>query len=124
VWGVKYASAIDLWKKTVTLQLNARYNAPSVTAQGTMQPRGSVEISGEKTFKDGKWGVGMRVSDVFNTQGFVFDVEQPTISQSSEFKWLTRRVYVSLRYKFGRTDFTDRKKASDQPAGGGGGFDF
>lgn len=125
MWGMKYASAIDLWKKTLTLQVNARYNAPNVTAQGRMQPRGSVEFSAEKTFRDGKWGVGMRVSDIFNTQGFVMVVDQPTVYQESSMKWLTRRVYVSLRYKFGRTDFTDRKKATDQPAGGGGGgFDF
>jgi outer membrane receptor protein involved in Fe transport len=123
VWGMKYSTAVDLWKKTLTLQINGRYSAPSVTAQGRMQPRGSVEFSAEKTFKEGKWGVGMRVSDIFNTQGFNFVVEQQTITQSSEFKWLTRRFYVSLRYKFGRNDFTDRKKPADQQNGGGG-FDF
>jgi outer membrane receptor protein involved in Fe transport len=124
VWGMKYASSLDLWKKTLTLQVNGRYNAPSVTAQGRMQPRGSVEFSAEKTFKEGKWGVGMRVSDIFNTQGFQFEVEQPAIVQSSEFKWLTRRFYLTLRYKFGRNDFTDRKKTGEQPGNGGGGFDF
>jgi outer membrane receptor protein involved in Fe transport len=123
IWGMKYSSSVELWKRTLTLQVNGRYNAPSITAQGRMQPRGSVEFSAEKSFKEGKWAVGMRVSDIFNTQGFYFVVEQPTITQSSEFKWLTRRFYVSLRYKFGRSDFTDRKKPGDQQ-GGGGGFDF
>lgn len=124
VWGLKYASSIELWKRTLTLQINGRYAAPAVTAQGRMQPRGSVEFSAEKTFAEGKWGVGMRVSDIFNTQGFRFVVEQPGIEQSSEFKWLTRRVYVSLRYKFGRNDFRDMKKGNDTQNGGGGGFDF
>lgn len=124
VWGFKYATSVELWKKTLTIQVNGRYNAPSVTAQGRMQPRGSVEFSAEKTFQEGKWGVGMRVSDVFNTQGFRFKVEQPTVAQTSEFKWLTRRLYLTVRYKFGRNDFTDRKKGGDQPSGGGGGFDF
>lgn len=127
VWGMKYTSSLDLWKKTLTLQVNGRYNAPSVTAQGRMQPRGSVEFSAEKTFLDGKWGVGMRVSDIFNTQGFQFEVEQPTIVQTSENKWLTRRLYVSLRYKFGRNDFnSDKKKGNgeQQNGGNGGGFDF
>lgn len=123
IWGLKYSSSIELLKRTLTLQINGRYNAPSITAQGRMQPRGSVEFSAEKSFKEGKWAIGTRVSDIFNTQGFNFEVEQPTIVQRSEFKWLTRRVYITLRYKFGRSDFTDRKKPGDQPSGGGG-FDF
>ena len=87
IWGMKYSSTLELWKRTLTLQVNGRYNAPSITAQGRMQPRGSVEFSAEKSFKEGKWAVGMRVSDIFNTQGFNFVVEQPEITQSSEFKW-------------------------------------
>lgn len=123
IWGMKFSSSVELWKRSLTLQVNGRYNAPSITAQGRMQPRGSVEFSAEKSFKEGKWAVGMRVSDIFNTQGFNFVVEQPDITQSSEFKWLTRRFYVTLRYKFGRSDFIDRKKPGDQQNGGGG-FDF
>lgn len=125
VFSMKYASAVELMKRTLTLQVNGRYSAPSVTAQGRVQPRGSVEFSADKSFKDGKWGAGMRVSDVFNTQGFLFDVSQGNISQHSEMKWQTRRLYLSVRYKFGRTDTNERKKPAADPSGGnGGGFDF
>lgn len=124
IWGMKYASSLELWKRTLTLQINGRYNAPSITAQGRMQPRGSVEFSAEKSFREGRWAVGMRISDIFNTQGFEFEVEQPAIRQKSEFKWETRRLILSFRYKFGRTDFTERKKNNADQQGGGGGFDF
>ena len=124
VYGVKFATTVELMKRTLTIQLNGRYNAPSVTAQGQMQPRGSMEFSAEKSFHDGKWAVGMRVSDVFNTQGFRFKVEQPTVTQEMSFKQETRRLFITMRYKFGRNDFTDRKKGNDPQPGGGGGFDF
>lgn len=124
VYGMKFATTVELWKRTLTMQLNGRYNAPSVTAQGQMQPRGSMEFSAEKSFMDGKWAVGMRVSDIFDTQGFRFKVEQPTVTQEMSFKQETRRLFVTLRYKFGRNDFTDRKKGGEQQPGGGGGFDF
>jgi len=124
VFSMKYSSTVELMKKTLVLQVNGRYSAPSVTAQGRMNPRGSVEFSADKSFKEGKWGVGMRVSDIFNTQGFSFDVSQATISQHSEMKWQTRRLYLSVRYKFGRTELIQPKKPAADPSNNGGGFDF
>lgn len=121
VFGGKFSSTLELMKKTLTLQVNARYNAPSVTAQGKMQPRGSVDFSVDKSMFDGKWGFGLRVTDIFNTQGFYFEVEQPSIAQSSRFKWETRRLIFSIRYSFGKTDFKDERKGAEN---GGGGFDF
>lgn len=124
-WGMKFTSAVELMKKTLVLQMNARYNAPSVSPQGRMNPRGSVDFSADKSLKGGKWGIGMRVSDIFNTQGFSYEVDQGVIFQNTEAKWQTRRVFLSVRYKFGKTELTDQKKRQDDPSGnGGGGFDF
>ncbi|AEA45386.1 TonB-dependent receptor domain-containing protein [Fluviicola taffensis] len=121
VFGMKFSSTLDLLKKTLTLQVNFRYSAPSVTAQGTMQPRGSVDFSADKSLFDGKWGIGLRVTDIFNTQGFSFQVDQPSVYQSTEFKWETRRLILSVRYRFGKTNLKEEKKT---PENGGGGFDF
>jgi len=122
----KASSTLELMKKTLTLQANLRYSLPSVTPSGTMRPRGAVDLSADKSLKDGKWGVGMRVTDIFNTQGFKFYVDQPLAQQDVEFKWLTRRLYVSVRYRFGKVDL-DKTKGSNGNGngnGGGGGFDF
>lgn len=121
VFGMKFSSTVDLLKKTLTLQINGRYSAPSVTAQGIMKPRGSIDFSADKSLWDGKWGIGLRVTDIFNTQGFYFEVNQPTVAQSTQFKWETRRIIVSIRYRFGKTDFKEDKRSNDN---GGGGFDF
>jgi hypothetical protein len=82
-----------------------------------------MDFSMDKTLKDGKWGIGLRVTDVFNTQGFQFYVDQPGIQQDVTFKWETRRLYFNVRYKFGKTDFNE-KKSGGPSSGGGGGFDF
>ncbi len=123
VLGGKLTTSVDLMKKTLTLQVNGRYNAPSVTPSGRAKPRGAMDFSADKTLKDGKWGIGLRVSDIFNTQGFQFYVDQPGIQQDVIFKWETRRVYINVRYKFGKTDFNE-KKSGGPVGGGGGGFDF
>ena len=109
-WNVKYIGSVDFWKKTATLQLNVNYIAPRITVQGTAQRRGSVELSFDKKFNDGKWTVGTRVSDIFNRQGFYMEVNQLNIYQVSEFKWLTRRVYLTIAYKFGKLEMGNKSK--------------
>ncbi len=121
VFGIKGSSTLELMKKTLTLQLNGRYNAPSVTPSGRSQPRGSVDFSLDKSFSEGKWGMGMRLTDIFDTQGHFFVIDQPGNYQEVTFKWETRRIYFNIRYRFGKTELLNNKKG---PETGGGGFDF
>ena len=124
VLSFKGSTTIELMKKTLILQANGRYSLPSVTPSGIMRPRGSLDLSADKSFAEGKWGVGLRLTDVFNTQGFRFYVDQPVAQQQGEFKWLTRRVYVSVRYRFGKVDLDKGKSSQSNGNGGSGGFDF
>lgn len=119
-WNMKYSGTVEFWKRTASIQVNATYNGPRVTVQGVVQRRGPVDISAEKTFKEGKISVGMRVSDVFNRQGFYMTLDQPGIDQSMEFKWLTRRLYLTFSYKFGKIEMSPKKSNG----GGEGGGDF
>jgi len=123
VIGGKMSSTLELMKRTLTIQLNGRYAAPSVTPSGRMKPRGSMDFSIDKSLKEGKWGVGLRVSDIFDTQGFQFFVDQPNNYQNVEFKWETRRLFVNVRYKFGKTEIMEKKRPNDMPTGGSG-MDF
>jgi len=119
-WNLKYSGTFDFWKKTASIQINGTYNAPRITVQGTARRRGAIDISGEKKFKDGMFSVGFRVSDVFNRQGFEMQVNQPTIRQDVEFKWLTRKYFITFTYKFGKLEISKK----NQGGGGEGGFDM
>ena len=121
-WSTKYIGSYEFWKRTATVQVNAKYNAPIVTPQGTVQPRASVDFSGDKSFKEGKWSVGFKVSDVFNTQEFRIKLDQYNIQQESVFKQTTRRLYVNLAYKFGKMEVTKKGKVSNDNNVGGGDF--
>ena len=123
-WSVKYIGSIDFWKKTASLQINGKYNAPIITPQGKVQPRASLDISGEKNMKEGKWTIGFKVSDVFNTQEFRIYAEEdePRVVQTSTFKQTTRRFYLNLAYKFGKMEVSKKGKISNE--NGGGGMDF
>ena len=96
-------------KKTASLQLSVTYNGKRITVQGIAQRYGPTDIAFEKRLAKGKWSVGARVSDIFNVQGFYFLVDGPTVTQESTYKWLTRRYYLSLSYKFGKLDIATKK---------------
>jgi outer membrane receptor protein involved in Fe transport len=105
----KFNSSIEFWKKTASLQVSVTYNGKRVTVQGIAQRQGPTDIAFEKRLANGKWSLGARVSDVFNVQGFYFKVDRPTVEQTSTFKWLTRRYYFSVSYKFGKLEISNKK---------------
>jgi len=113
----KFNSSIEFWKKTASLQVSVTYNGKRVTVQGIAQRQGPTDIAFEKRISNGKWTLGARVSDVFNVQGFYFKVDRPTVEQTSNFKWMTRRFYFSASYKFGKLEMNNKKL----PGGEGGG---
>jgi outer membrane receptor protein involved in Fe transport len=118
-WSLKYVGNITFWKKTATVQLNGKYNAPIVTAQGTVQPRASLDISFEKKIKDSKWVLGAKITDVFNSKEFVINVNQPFVVQNSTFKQTTRRFYVTVAYKFGKLEINKKSRVNSDNSGGG-----
>jgi len=116
-WGLKYILSIDFWKKTASAQLNLKYNAPRTTPQGIVQPRQGVDLSFEKRLFKKKLSVGAKVTDIFNTKGFVIDYGQMGVEQNSEYKWLTRRFYVTLTYRWGSSIKETRSSRSDSGSG-------
>ena len=123
-FGLKFSSKVDFWKKTASIQLNGNYNAPRTTAQGVILPRSSVSISGEKRFFDNKLSLGLRLSDIFNTQGFQYDLSQEFVNQTGNYKWQTRRLFATLTYKFGKLEMGKGERGDGGSAGGEGGFSF
>ena len=124
-WGFKLTSAIDFWKKTTTLQLNYRYNAPRIVPQGVVQYKPAIDVSVQRVFLNKKLALTLRVSDIFDWQGFYMLVETPNVRQESEFKWQSRRFFITLSYKFGKLEMSsDKKRKSTDPGGNGGDMDF
>jgi outer membrane receptor protein involved in Fe transport len=116
--NVKWNTSYEFWKKTATLQLSVNYNGPRVTVQGIAQRRGPIDLAFEKKLANGNWSLGARVTDIFDRQGFYFEVDRPGVYQMGEFKWLTRRVYVSASYKFGKLEISNKAKQSGSDGGG------
>jgi hypothetical protein len=106
----KYNMSIEFWKKTATVQLSATYNGRRITVQGIAQRQGPIDLAFDKKFFQGKLSVGTRITDIFNQQGFYFEISRPGIYQESEFKWLTRRIFLNLSYKFGKLEMSNKSR--------------
>lgn len=119
-WSLKYNGMLEFWNKTASLQFIGNFQAPRTTAQGTVNPWTYFDISLEKNFLNKKLSFVMRFSDVFNTKGFKLTVDRAQVYQYSEFKWLTRRIYLTVSYRFGKLDGTSKTGLK----GDGAGFDF
>ncbi len=118
VMNFKYNASVEFWKKTATVQLSVTYNGKRITVQGIAQRQGPVDFAFEKKFKEGKWSVGTRITDIFNKQGFYMEVDRPGVYQNSEFKWLTRRVFLTATYKFGKLEMSNKNKLPGSEGGG------
>jgi hypothetical protein len=46
------------------------------------------------------------------------EVDRADVYQTSEYKWLTRRVYVSASYKFGKLEISNKSRNSGGDGGG------
>jgi hypothetical protein len=125
-WGFKFTSAVDFWKKTTTLQLNYRYNAPRVVPQGIVQFKPAIDVSIQRSFFDKKLAVTMRVSDIFDWQGFYMLVDSGNTRQESTYEWQSRRLFITLSYKFGKLEMGNdqRRRRGDGAGGNGGDMDF
>jgi len=124
-WNAKINSTFTMFKNTTTLQINGQYFAPVFTVQGFYQRRGSIDVAMNRVFFDKKMTIGLRCTDIFDMQGFFLEVTQGPTTQYSEYKWLTRRFFITASYKFGRLDeMKQQRRRATGGAGGGGGDDF
>lgn len=121
-WGAKYMGSFDFWKKTASVQINAVYNAPRTTPQGVIYLWNYVDLSVQKSFFNKKFTVGLKLADVFNTKNFRMKLNSGDLSQTSKFDFQTRRVYLTLTYKFGKMESSQKQQRQQDNEGGGGDF--
>lgn len=103
-WRGKGILRFTFWKKTMAVQVNYAYNGKRVTPQGIVQRPGGLDIAIEKSFFKKKLTIATRVSDIFNQVRFTIDFDQTTVRRDAEYKWLTRRLYFNITYRFGSVD--------------------
>tara|TARA_B100000508_G_scaffold141026_1_gene145266 strand:+ start:38233 stop:40578 length:2346 start_codon:yes stop_codon:yes gene_type:complete len=108
-WDVKLNTSISLLDKTTTIQINAQYIAPRFTVQGYYQRNPGIDVGFTRLLLDKKLTLGVRITDIFDQKGFYFEINDDAVRQSTIYKWTTRRLYLSLSYKFNNLNAGKKK---------------
>ena len=114
----KVNSTFEFWNKTGSLQVSYGYNGPRITVQGIVQRIGTLDFAFEKKFFDGDLSLGFRVSDLLNQQAFYMDITRDNINQQAYYKWMSRRIFVTARYKFGNVEVKGNNTAGPPSSNG------
>ena len=114
----KVNSTFEFWNKTGSLQVSYGYNGPRITVQGIVQRIGTLDFAFEKKFFDGDLSLGFRVSDLLNQQAFYMDITRDNINQQAYYKWMSRRIFVTARYKFGKVEVKGNNTAGPPSSNG------
>jgi outer membrane receptor protein involved in Fe transport len=99
-WYCKIINNFSLWKGS-KLQLIANYNSPIGTPQGQKVAIYFADAGFQQKILKGKGGLGLVVTDLFNTQANGYSAYASNFSYSRKFKIDTRAILVTFAYSFG-----------------------
>ncbi|MEH0157064.1 outer membrane beta-barrel protein [Limibacter armeniacum] len=118
-WSVRLNNQLK-FGKTTSVQLNASYNGPSVTAQGRNEGFFMTSAALRQDFMNKKFTATLQVEDVFATGRRKRSSEGPNFTTYSEDFRNAPNVSVTLSYRLNNF----KQKRGDRGGDAGGGDDF
>lgn len=114
-WFTKFLASVNLWYG-FDLQMAYNYQSRRPAIDGYIEPVQSFDVSLKKEFAKQNLEIGMRVSDVFNTQQNKQFQTGDGYTQNITNKRESRFAYLTLTYRFGTIAEKDksRKKPKEE----------
>jgi outer membrane receptor protein involved in Fe transport len=99
-WYGKWINNFTLWKGA-KLQVTGSYNSPVASPQGQRVASYFVDAGFQQKILKNKGGLGLTVTDIFNTQINGYSASTISFKSSRTFKMDTRAVLLTFAYTFG-----------------------
>ncbi len=99
-WYGKVINNFTMWKGS-KMQIISNYNSPIATPQGSRIAVYNVDFGFRQNVFKGRGGIGLVITDVFNTQKSGLTAAASDFNYSRTFKIDTRAILVSFAYSFG-----------------------
>lgn len=112
-WSAKFMSSMT-FPNLFDIQLSYFYTGESVSAQGTMQPMQSLDVALKKDFLNKRMSLGIRISDLFNTQKFAFNASGTGFTGDTYRKRDSRAAFLTFTYRIGTEDRKMRRDRQRQ----------
>ncbi|WP_462318209.1 TonB-dependent receptor [Marinilabilia sp.] len=112
-WDTRINSRMR-WDNDLSFQTTFFYRGEQETTQGIRKPFYMMNMSLSKDILKGDGTITLNVRDVLNSRKFRYEIKQPDLKSTNQFRWSTRSIRLSFIYRL------NQKK---QPGGGRQGGD-
>jgi len=99
---------------SITLQLKGDYRAPEVMAQGTRNAMYGLDAGAKYDFKDKKSSLSLNVRDVFNSRAWSMTTDANNTVIDFRRRMQGTMANLTFSYRFGKNDFSFKKKKPEQ----------
>jgi len=96
-WGLRLNNILK-FTENLQLQLNGRYNSPTVSSQGRREGYFSTDIALKKDFWEKKLSATLQVRDVFGTRDYEYYSEGPDFYTYNYASYTWPNVMLNIRY--------------------------
>jgi len=111
-WNGRITARISVWDSD--FQIRGNYRGPRVSAQGTWDAVGSMNLGWSKDFLKKKLTLTLSVRDVFNSRKRRGTTEINNFYQYSEFQWRSRQASLTASYRINQK----KRRGGGRPSGG------
>lgn len=112
-WTAKLVSNMT-FPKIIDVQLSMFLQGKNVTPQGYTEPMFSADLAFKKDFLKKRIALGLRISDLFNTQKFGFNSNTSTFNTTFERRRDSRTLFLTFTYRMGTDEKKQQKKKPNQ----------
>lgn len=99
---------------SITLQLKGDYRAPEVMAQGKRNAMYGLDAGAKYDFKNKKSSLSLNIRDVFNSRAWSMTTDANNTVIDFRRRMQGTMANLTYSYRFGKTDFSFKKKRPDQ----------
>ncbi len=119
-WRIRMNNSFKLFASTM-IQLNARYNSPSVSSQGTRKGYFSTDLAIKQDLLNRNISLTLQVRDLLNTARWEFTSTGQDFYSSSRFSREAPMVMLNVKFNF--NNYKDNERSPNNGGSQDGGFE-
>lgn len=121
-WDTRINSRMR-WENDLNFQTTFFYRGEQETTQGLRKPFYMLNTSLSKDVFNGNGTITLNVRDVLNSRKFRYEIKQPDLISTNEFRWSQREFRLSFIYRLNQNNRSRQEQRGGRRGGGPEGGD-
>ena len=116
-WSTRFSNKVTI-SSSASLELNVRYNSPSVSSQGRREGYFRTDAAIKKEFMNKRLSLTLQVRDLFKTGKWEFTSQGADYFSYNYFTREAPRVMLNIKFNFNNYQAQEQKNGNDDTLGG------